>query len=248
MTACVVGLGSNLGSRAGFLEAALDLLAATDGVRVTAVSPAYANEALGGIGPPFLNAAARLEVGLAPGALLDRMLAVEALLGRVREGHWAPRTLDLDLLWHATPVDRPPRLVVPHPALTERAFALGPLLDVAPELEGRYGAALRALGGRPPSACALAEAEGSDRWDRMAADLRRATGPDGPAPGARTAGPMGVASFVIPPPGLPARFDDAARRVSEAGPAVRRVALGPADDGGTTAYLVGPGAGPDRPE
>ena len=68
--------------------------------------------------------------------LLDRLQAIEAELGRVRSIPNAPRTIDLDILWMARDgrvlfIDEP-RLVVPHPRLLERAFALRPLLDVMP--------------------------------------------------------------------------------------------------------------------
>jgi 2-amino-4-hydroxy-6-hydroxymethyldihydropteridine diphosphokinase len=65
--------------------------------------------------------------------LLDALLAIEAKLGRVRGGErFGPRTLDLDVLWIEGHVEEGPRLVVPHPRLRERAFAVIPLLEVAP--------------------------------------------------------------------------------------------------------------------
>ena len=72
---------------------------------------------------------------LSPLALLDALLAIERDLGRTREDdtiRWGPRTIDLDVLWiDGVSVDDP-RLLVPHPRMHERAFALVPLLDVAP--------------------------------------------------------------------------------------------------------------------
>jgi 2-amino-4-hydroxy-6-hydroxymethyldihydropteridine diphosphokinase len=65
--------------------------------------------------------------------LLDHLLAVEASLGRTRAERWGPRVIDLDVLWIEGVVVRHPRLVVPHPRLRERAFAVRPLLDVAPD-------------------------------------------------------------------------------------------------------------------
>lgn len=71
-----------------------------------------------------------------PLALLDQLQAVEHDLGRVRTVRNGPRTIDLDILWiseNGNPLHvSEPRLVVPHPRLLERAFALRPLLDVAP--------------------------------------------------------------------------------------------------------------------
>jgi len=82
-----------------------------------------------------LNAAVAVECTLSPLALLDALGHIEADLGRDRESEvrWGPRTIDLDILWTSGPPIRDPRLVVPHPRLHERAFAVLPLLDVAPD-------------------------------------------------------------------------------------------------------------------
>lgn len=150
----IVGVGSNLGGRWSILRCARAVLQGR-GVGVEAVSPIYTTPALVTAddppGPDFLNAAWRVRwAGHAEG-LLRRLLEVEALFGRTRERRWAARTLDLDLLWAARPIRRP-GLEVPHPELTRRAFALAPLLDVAPELAPTYARHLRRRprrGGRP---------------------------------------------------------------------------------------------------
>ena len=90
----------------------------------------------------------RLFASLAPRALLELLLAVEAEFGRHRvDGErWGPRTLDLDLLLHGDAVIDEPGLRVPHPHLHERAFALVPLLDVLPDARiPGYGAARDAV-------------------------------------------------------------------------------------------------------
>jgi 2-amino-4-hydroxy-6-hydroxymethyldihydropteridine diphosphokinase len=78
-----------------------------------------------------LNAAVRLDAQLDPLALLDALSAIEHDLGRLRTVKNGPRTIDLDILWMGALVLDHPRLVVPHPRLRERAFALLPLLEVA---------------------------------------------------------------------------------------------------------------------
>jgi 2-amino-4-hydroxy-6-hydroxymethyldihydropteridine diphosphokinase len=86
-------------------------------------------------GPPqgdYLNAAVRLDASLDPLALLDALSAIEHDLGRSRTVKDGPRTIDLDILWMGALILEHPRLVVPHPRLHERAFALLPLLEVAP--------------------------------------------------------------------------------------------------------------------
>ena len=86
--------------------------------------------------PSFLNAAIAVDCPLAPLALLDALLQIERDLGRDRSAdavRWGPRTIDLDVLWIDGVVLDDPRLVVPHPRVEERAFAMVPLLEVAPD-------------------------------------------------------------------------------------------------------------------
>jgi 2-amino-4-hydroxy-6-hydroxymethyldihydropteridine diphosphokinase len=133
-----VGLGSNLGDREATIRAALAELDAAAGVRVEAVSRLVETEPVGYREQPrFLNGVAALETELAPRALLDLLLAVEARFGRDRDAVPAqgPRTLDLDLLvYDGLELDEP-GLRIPHPRLHERAFVLGPLAELDPALE-----------------------------------------------------------------------------------------------------------------
>jgi 2-amino-4-hydroxy-6-hydroxymethyldihydropteridine diphosphokinase len=85
--------------------------------------------------PDYINAAALLETTLGPHALLDALQAVERAHHRVRERHWGPRTLDLDLLTFGSACLADARLTVPHPGLALRAFVVFPLAEIAPELE-----------------------------------------------------------------------------------------------------------------
>ena len=135
MRTAFVGIGSNLGEREINLERALELLSAEDGIEVSAVSEIRETEPVGPVEQgPFLNGAARLETSLAPRELLERLLAVENRLGRVRTERWGPRTIDLDLLLYGGETVDEPGLTVPHPRLHERRFALEPLADLDPEL------------------------------------------------------------------------------------------------------------------
>lgn len=107
-----------------------------EGVRVVARSRVYETAPVGGPPQPhFLNAAVAVECTLALPALLEELLRIEVSLGRVRgddEVRFGPRTLDLDVLWAEGAILDLPRLTVPHPRLAGRAFALLPLLEVAP--------------------------------------------------------------------------------------------------------------------
>ena len=130
----VVGLGSNVGERLVTLRSAVDAIASI--ADVLARSFVYETAPIGGVDQPdFLNAAVALDYAGAPLALLDALQAIEASHGRDRakEQRWGPRTLDLDVLWIDGLTVSEPRLVVPHPRLLERAFALLPLHDVAPK-------------------------------------------------------------------------------------------------------------------
>ena len=131
-----VGLGANLGDRAGTMRAALELLGRVPGVEVVAVSTFRETDPVGVLDQPrFLNAAAAVETTLSPGALLDAMLGVERALGRTREGaRFGPRTIDLDLLLYGDEIVEEPGLSIPHPRLHERAFALEPLHELEPDL------------------------------------------------------------------------------------------------------------------
>jgi 2-amino-4-hydroxy-6-hydroxymethyldihydropteridine diphosphokinase len=99
---------------------------------VKRASRVYATAPVGPPQPDFLNAAVLCAYEGTPESLLDALLAIEVRLGRVRGERWGPRTIDLDVLWIDGLVYASDRLVVPHPHLHERAFAMIPLLEVAP--------------------------------------------------------------------------------------------------------------------
>jgi 2-amino-4-hydroxy-6-hydroxymethyldihydropteridine diphosphokinase len=132
-----IGLGSNIEPEAN-LRAAVRLLDEAPGVRVQTLSAVYGTPPWGPVPQAdYLNAAAALETALEPLALLELLLGIETARGRDRGPHavrWGPRTLDLDLLLHGERVMLTPRLTLPHPRLHERAFALVPLCDLAPDL------------------------------------------------------------------------------------------------------------------
>jgi len=128
----VIGMGANLGDPCGALRGALVELARLG--PLAGVSALYRTAPVGGPPQPdFLNAAVRLVFHGSPEALLGEALRIERLAGRERRVRWGPRTLDLDILWIRGATVAVAGLVVPHPRLRERAFALRPLIDVAPD-------------------------------------------------------------------------------------------------------------------
>jgi 2-amino-4-hydroxy-6-hydroxymethyldihydropteridine diphosphokinase len=144
----VVGLGSNLGDRLATLRGAVQSLREIASTPLT-VSSLYETDAVGapgpfigaagrvgptvGLGGPYLNAAVRLGWNGSPQALLAALLSIEGRFGRVRRERFGPRTLDLDVLFIEDVLVEEPGLVIPHPRVLERRFALEPLLEVAPE-------------------------------------------------------------------------------------------------------------------
>jgi len=131
-----IGVGSNLASPVEQVREALHELDLLPLSRVTAASSLYASRPIGPQDQPdFINAVAALETRLSPLALLDQLQALEQQHRRRRQRHWGPRTLDLDLLLYANRSIAIPRLHVPHPHMTSRAFVLLPLAEIAPSLD-----------------------------------------------------------------------------------------------------------------
>ncbi|MGV8943803.1 2-amino-4-hydroxy-6-hydroxymethyldihydropteridine diphosphokinase [Thermomonas sp.] len=137
LTNACIGLGANLGDAKASVREAIAVLDQLPATRVLRASKLYRTRAWGQTEQPdFINAAAVLETGLGARELLDKLLALERDFGRVRvEGErWGPRTLDLDLLVFGDAVIDEPGLQVPHPHLHQRAFALLPLAEIAPDV------------------------------------------------------------------------------------------------------------------
>jgi 2-amino-4-hydroxy-6-hydroxymethyldihydropteridine diphosphokinase len=143
-----VGLGANVGDPPRAIREALGLLAREEGIRVAKVSGLHETDPVGyEEQPQFLNGAAELETTLSARELLEVLLAIERRLGRVRgEGpRFGPRMIDLDLLLFDDAVIDEPGLIVPHPRLHERRFALEPLAELDPSLEIPGHGPVRAL-------------------------------------------------------------------------------------------------------
>ncbi len=131
-----LGLGGNVGDVAAAFVAALTRLAAAPGVALAAVSSVYRTPPWGKLDQPdFLNLAALVATRLAPSALLALCLETERGLGRERIERWGPRSIDIDILMYGDATIDQSNLKIPHPRLTERAFALAPLAEIAPGLQ-----------------------------------------------------------------------------------------------------------------
>ena len=133
-TPAFVGLGANLGDAQATLMAARAELARLPDTMLRGFSSLYRSAPVDSSGPDYINAVALLSTRLLPHELLAHLQRIEALHGRERPWHHAPRTLDLDLLLYGEERIATPALTVPHPRLHERAFVLRPLADLAPAL------------------------------------------------------------------------------------------------------------------
>jgi 2-amino-4-hydroxy-6-hydroxymethyldihydropteridine diphosphokinase len=178
MSSAVLSLGSNLGDRLGHLRAAVAGFADAPDTELVAASPVYETEAWGGVPQPdFLNAVIIVRsVELDAWGWLRRGQRLEAAAGRVREVHWGPRTLDVDVVvaYRGDPpaggpvagspagsaddevppdgvvFSDDPELRLPHPGTAERNTVLRPWLDIQPAAvlpgHGPVAALLAALG------------------------------------------------------------------------------------------------------
>ena len=132
--AAYIALGSNLSDPIGQIEQAWSELAALPETRLTACSALYLSKPVGyAEQPDFINAAAAIVTQLPPRSLLAALLQIEARHGRNRTFKNAPRSLDLDLLLYNGLVMHEHGLTLPHPRMTERAFVLAPLAEIAPD-------------------------------------------------------------------------------------------------------------------
>jgi 2-amino-4-hydroxy-6-hydroxymethyldihydropteridine diphosphokinase len=132
---CYLGLGSNVGDRAGWIGRATACLAAGGDIVLKKVSGLYVTKPWGRLDQAdFLNAVAEVETHGSPRDLLTAAKAVERGLGRVHRDKWGPREIDIDILLYGNKVVEDGDLVIPHPMLCERAFVLVPLLEIAPDL------------------------------------------------------------------------------------------------------------------
>ena len=154
---CIVAIGSNQGlinsSASDVLSATISRIAISIGM-ITSISRFYQTPAFPkGSGPDFVNAALIVRAQGSADDILVKLHSIEHELGRVRETRWGQRTIDIDLIaieqnivpnfevykkWQLLPFSKqtqiaPDQLILPHPRLQDRAFVLGPMIDICPD-------------------------------------------------------------------------------------------------------------------
>jgi len=127
-----LGFGGNLGQPLNSFRKARESLSTHELIDVVSSSPLYRTPPIGGPKrqPDYLNAVIEIQTGLAAKDLLQICRRIEDQAGRIRDVHWGPRTLDIDLLMYAGLVIDTPELTLPHPRLHQRHFVLLPLCDL----------------------------------------------------------------------------------------------------------------------
>ena len=134
-TTAYIGLGSNLGDRQSFIQKALAMLAEADGIKVIRTSDIIKTNPLADEDQgEYLNAVTEIETSLNADSLYEKTAEIERTLGRVRQGKWQARTIDLDLLLYGSLIINTETLTLPHPQMHLRSFVLTGLNQLAPDL------------------------------------------------------------------------------------------------------------------
>ena len=127
-------IGGNLGNRSANLQNALHQIEKNCG-KILDLSAIYETAAWGLTNQPsFYNQAVIVQTDLAPKVLMEELLSIETNMGRIRSIKLGPRLIDLDILLINNLVLNTETLILPHPAMEERRFALLPLAEIAPNL------------------------------------------------------------------------------------------------------------------
>ncbi len=143
-TIVYIGLGSNLGHKQENLAEARLLLEQVPGITIIKASSLYQTLPWGNVEQEdFINQVLEAESEINAFQLLERLQEIEIKLGRLRNGMWGPRTIDLDILLFGEERIREKNLIIPHPHMLERLFVLVPLAEISPELIFPNGTGIR---------------------------------------------------------------------------------------------------------
>lgn len=136
MARAYLGLGSNMGDKYENIHRAINMLREHGQIKVLKISSWYETEPVGYQDQDwFVNVVLQIDTSLEPYPLLEYCHWIEERLKRERKIRWGPRTIDVDILLYEDYVSNEEKLVLPHPRMTERAFVMVPLYEIAPDLK-----------------------------------------------------------------------------------------------------------------
>jgi 2-amino-4-hydroxy-6-hydroxymethyldihydropteridine diphosphokinase len=139
-----LSLGTNIGDRLYYLREAVKALYKHEEICVEEISSIYETDPVGYVDQAnFLNIVAKISTSLSPINLLETMQSIELQLGRKREIHWGPRTIDLDILLYNNENVDTDTLIIPHPRMYERNFVLVPLVELGVDISQNENVNLR---------------------------------------------------------------------------------------------------------
>jgi 2-amino-4-hydroxy-6-hydroxymethyldihydropteridine diphosphokinase len=128
-----ISLGSNLGAREQNLRKAIELIGQLRETTLIRESKMYSTAAWGKTDQPdFINMVIEINSSLTPETLMEMLLALEEKMGRIRNDHWGPRLIDMDILFYGGEIQSTLTLTIPHPEVQNRNFVLVPLNELAP--------------------------------------------------------------------------------------------------------------------
>ncbi len=135
MSVVFIGLGSNVGSREGYLRTAVSLIVERCGAALLAESSVKETKAVDFTEQPdFLNQVVKVSTNLPPDELLKVLKNIESDIGRIHRFDKGPREIDLDILLYDDIIIEEDNLVVPHPGIMNRGFVIEHLLELDPLL------------------------------------------------------------------------------------------------------------------
>ncbi len=132
MKICYLGVGSNLGDRRETIKSAVKEINALEGTKVIKSSKIIKTDPVGGPARQgkYLNSALKIRTNLTPFTLLKRLKQIEKKLGRKKTARFAPRTIDLDILFYGNKIINRKNLKIPHHKIFEREFVIKPLMQI----------------------------------------------------------------------------------------------------------------------
>jgi 2-amino-4-hydroxy-6-hydroxymethyldihydropteridine diphosphokinase len=152
MVTCFIGIGSNVGDRLAYIQAAVKKIKMLNLTKVRRLSKVIESKPQGGPPQgPYLNAVVEIETELSPYQLLAGFQAIESGLGRIRTVPNAPRTIDLDILTFGEVSLNEAALCIPHPRIMERDFVLGPMRELCPDVIKALSKKQKAVKKRSPA-------------------------------------------------------------------------------------------------